>query len=88
MSEPVQTAPRLASLPAPSVIHGYPVIALKPATLSPREICYVVVCYRDAAPFGDYVVWMYNAECLDAFSGHYDLTYSEAMALFASKGAR
>lgn len=67
------------AFPAPSHVNGYPVVACLPASLSAREVCSYVACYR--ADEGDWVTWLYNHQTGGAGSGHYGIeAFSDAVA--------
>lgn len=76
--------PRRTDLvPVPPTVNGYPVVASKPATLSDREICDIILCRRGV---NYYVTWCYNRQCPGASSGHYDMSLASAAADFTNRG--
>lgn len=72
--------------PLPESIHGYPVLAYRPATHAASEICVVVLVRRE--DHSDYVTWTYNLQCPGASGGKYGQTLDEAADDFATRHGR
>jgi hypothetical protein len=66
----------------PSRVNGYPVVAFRPASRAPHEICAVILCRRGP---DNYVTWTYNVQSSDASIGHYDLTLAAGAADFGRR---
>lgn len=72
----------LPGLPiVPKEVNGLPVILTRPATMSSREICDVIICRRGE----EYIVWTYNRQTGGPNHGSYDNGLMEALDIFAKR---